>query len=70
LRAAKFGRGIRIGPVTVVAVIIKTGAAILTITVRAEIKMGAAELLVASRTGGSRLNITDETPHIVGETIR
>jgi hypothetical protein len=55
---------------TMVTVIIKTVAAILVITVRAEIKMGAAEVLVASRTRGSRLNITDETPRIVGETIR
>jgi hypothetical protein len=50
LRVAKFGSGIRIGPMAVTAVIIKTLAAILVITVSAKIEMGAAEPLLANRT--------------------
>jgi hypothetical protein len=47
---AQFGSRVGIGPVTVGPVVVKTIAAILVVTVRAEIKMGAAEILVANRT--------------------
>lgn len=50
LRVAKLGSGVRVGPMAVTAVIIKTIAAITVITVSAKIKMGAAELLLANWT--------------------
>jgi hypothetical protein len=49
LATIQFGSSIRIGPVTIGTVIIKTTATILAATVKASVKMVAAEILVANR---------------------
>ena len=46
----QFGSSVGIAPVTVVAMLVKTVAAILVVTVTTDVKMVAAEILVAYET--------------------
>jgi hypothetical protein len=47
---SQFGSSIGIGPVAVGAVVVKTAAAILVVTINACVKMGTAEILIANNT--------------------
>jgi hypothetical protein len=61
---SQFGSSIGIGPVAVGAVVVKTAAAILVVTINACVKMGTAEILIANNTYRGAMSVANQTQTI------